>query len=443
MSGAPDRKRSRRTALRVGGVAVLGGLSGCLTLLDRYRERGAGGRTATGAARTDTPTGKRTETEADAEPETATATPEPLDGAWPMFQFDARNTGFQPSRPDAGGTPSLAAGRSADWVYPTGEPGVSSGPVVGTDAVHVASGGRSSTIYALDAATGEARWTVEPDVEGFMNSPAVVEGVVYVGSLDATLWALDAATGESLWERELGLRGTSPTVAGDLLFVSASGLLHALDRRTGEQRWRFQRFDDSLAGSTPAVTGDAVYHVATADSDESRLVAVDRESRSRRWESGERRRVLPMVAPAVGGELVYVADGINGPSLVAFDAATGETVWEADHARAGLFASPALADGTLYAGSLDDSLYAVDAATGDLRWSFETGGGIVPAPAVAGGTVVVGSNDGAVYGVDAAAGERRWRFGTGFRVRSSPAVGDGTVYVGSDDGRFYALGAAE
>lgn len=105
--------------------------------------------------------------------------------------------------------------------------------------------------------------------------------------------------------------------------------------------------------------------------------------------------------------------------------------------------SPAVVDGTVYIGSDDGSLYAIDAATGELRWTFETGGPIESSPAVFGYMVLVGSHDHRIYGIDVS-GEQQWALETGDRVRSSPSVqasvpvieGD-VVVTGSDDANIY------
>ncbi len=96
---------------------------------------------------------------------------------------------------------------------------------------------------------------------------------------------------------------------------------------------------------------------------------------------------------------------------------------------------------TVYVGSEDHNLYALDTRTGHLRWRFPTGGGVVSSPAVAAGVVYVGSHDENVYALDARTGRERWHFPTGDYVDSSPAVAAGVVYVGSDDHNLYALDA--
>jgi outer membrane protein assembly factor BamB len=104
--------------------------------------------------------------------------------------------------------------------------------------------------------------------------------------------------------------------------------------------------------------------------------------------------------------------------------------------------SPAVVNGTVYVGSSDGSLYAVDAVTGEAQWTFETGGPVRSSPAVVEDTVYVGSDDNHLYAVDAASGEETWRFQTREAVASSPAVVNGTVYVGSDGTDVYAVDAA-
>jgi outer membrane protein assembly factor BamB len=74
-------------------------------------------------------------------------------------------------------------------------------------------------------------------------------------------------------------------------------------------------------------------------------------------------------------------------------------------------------------------------------WEFETGYGVVSSPAIGSdGTVYVGSNDKKLYAINGKSGVKLWEFVTGDLVSSSPAIGsDGTVYVGSWDNKLYAI----
>jgi eukaryotic-like serine/threonine-protein kinase len=150
--------------------------------------------------------------------------------------------------------------------------------------------------------------------------------------------------------------------------------------------------------------------------------------------------------------------------VYAIDATTGAQRWKAKtHGR--VVSSAAVADGLVFIESYDGNLYALDAQNGATRWTFETAGerrftakhlhGGEPAheliadpfdfylssPAIERGVVYFGSGDGNVYAVDAASGAMKWKFQTGDVVHASPALADGTVYIGSWDTFFYALDA--
>jgi outer membrane protein assembly factor BamB len=106
----------------------------------------------------------------------------------------------------------------------------------------------------------------------------------------------------------------------------------------------------------------------------------------------------------------------------------------------GVDGSPAVANGVVYVGSIDDNIYALKAATGAKLWSYATGNYVFSSPAVANGVVYVGSEDGNVYGLKAATGAKLWSYHTGHFVASSPAVVNGMAYVGSQDNNVYAFG---
>jgi eukaryotic-like serine/threonine-protein kinase len=143
-------------------------------------------------------------------------------------------------------------------------------------------------------------------------------------------------------------------------------------------------------------------------------------------------------SPAVVRNVLYIGS-LDG-SVYALDARNGDLLW--DFATGDVVASsPAVSGGLVYIGSRDGNLYAIDARDGTSRWVFRAGNAVHSSPAVVGGSVYFGSNDHHVYAVNAANGRQRWTFPTGDRVSSSPAVVAGVVYVGSDDNNLYAIDA--
>ena len=106
----------------------------------------------------------------------------------------------------------------------------------------------------------------------------------------------------------------------------------------------------------------------------------------------------------------------------------------------GVDSSPAIgSDGTIYFGSWDQNLYAIN-PDGSKKWAFKTGDGVDSSPAIGtDGTIYVGSRDKNLYAINPD-GSQKWAFKTGEGVDSSPAIGtDGTIYVGSWDQNLYAI----
>jgi outer membrane protein assembly factor BamB len=130
----------------------------------------------------------------------------------------------------------------------------------------------------------------------------------------------------------------------------------------------------------------------------------------------------------------------NGKRAWRFDT-RGGAVKRAGYDR--LASSAVTVDGTVYIGSADGSLYALDPKTGHERWHYFTQGMVRSTPAVADGRVFFGSYDHAVYALDAKHGSLLWRRDTLMPVVSTPLVVKDLVYIGSRNADFYALNAAD
>jgi len=143
-------------------------------------------------------------------------------------------------------------------------------------------------------------------------------------------------------------------------------------------------------------------------------------------------------SPAVADGRVYV--GSIDDNVYCLNASNGVSIW--NYATGDFVgSSPAVADGRVYVGSYDDNVYCLDVSTGAKIWNYTTGAEVMSSPAVAGGMVFVGSFDWNVYCLDAYTGAKIWNYTTGHYVLPSPAVADGRVYVGSDDCNVYCLDA--
>jgi outer membrane protein assembly factor BamB len=137
---------------------------------------------------------------------------------------------------------------------------------------------------------------------------------------------------------------------------------------------------------------------------------------------------------------VYFASASG--TVYALDAAEGYKVWEF-RTKEKIWSTPAIAGDTLFIGSFDKKLYAIDTTTGKEKWEkpFETEGAIVSTPLVYNNTVYVGSFDRCLYALDTDNGSLKWKFKAGNWFWAKPVVYNGVIYAGNLDGKLYVLKA--
>jgi outer membrane protein assembly factor BamB len=126
------------------------------------------------------------------------------------------------------------------WTADIGTAPWYSSPAVSDGLVYMA----SNFLYAFNAVTGRLVWRADMGVRPIStshtnSSPAVANGVVYVGSPDHKLYAFDAATGQPLWSASTGyVIESSPAVANGVVYVgSDNASVYAFDAGTGKQLW--------------------------------------------------------------------------------------------------------------------------------------------------------------------------------------------------------------
>jgi outer membrane protein assembly factor BamB len=296
-----------------------------------------------------------------------------------------------------------------------------------------------------NAASLRVKWMGSLNVtQGLISSPAVVNGVVYVGSVDHSVYAYNAGTGAKLWSYvTAGNVFSSPAVVNGVVYVGSAGANHtiagnvyALNAGTGVLLWQFAATSEVEA--SPTVANGVVYIGA----DDGKVYALNAATGAALWTidlGGIRAAIVS--PPAVANGVVYICD--TDEKVHAVNASTGAQLWIFT-ANSGIEAAPAVVNGVVYAGADDSNVYALNASTGALLWSFTTGNSVTSSPAVANGVVYIGSQDGNLYALSASTGVKLWSFslGTSGDTRTSPAVANGVVYFSAFDGNLYALNAS-
>ncbi len=122
-----------------------------------------------------------------------------------------------------------------------------------------------------------------------------------------------------------------------------------------------------------------------------------------------------------------------------------------NHDQGLMLSAPLYWDGTVYFGSYDHNLYALDSQTGQVKWKFETSKPILSSTAISSTNILFGSMDGSFYDVDANTHELKWSFQSASfdnsqkgaipnqGIRSAPVVDNGVVFFGCYGRRVYAL----
>lgn len=294
---------------------------------------------------------------------------------------------------------------------------VSGGVVVHGETIFI---GSNTGITALNLHTGEKIW--KKQLKGGGCSPStsaldVADGRLFVATKCGKLHALELTSGEELWNFETGERGpavhgvvtpaiSAPVAAGGMIFIgSRTDKMFAVDANSGQERWSYEA--GGAVVSTPSLGSGLVFF--TVGGDETEIVS----------------------SPVYADGFVYVA--ATSPTLYALRAVDGAKVWEAN------------------LGDHEATIGAYFATTGETVWTATHGSVAMSTPAIDERCVYVGNDDGTVWALERATGDKRWSFLTGDRaigsikmkshILAQPTVADGTLHVTSEDGYLYALGA--
>lgn len=208
------------------------------------------------------------------------------------------------------------------------------------------------------------------------------------------------------WQRELpGYGQSSPVLWGDVVFVTSvqgpqkeTAALHAIDLKTGDQRWSYEQATTQQAPSshsvaraapTPAVDAHNVY--AFYESGDVLAVSHDgalRWKRSLTTEFGEFQNHHGLgTSLAQSDDTLFLNIQHKGPSyLIALDKATGETRWKVERPSGMSWSSPIVVQqgsSELVVVSATGSVQAYDATSGEIAWTLgDVSGNSIASPLI-------------------------------------------------------------
>jgi outer membrane protein assembly factor BamB len=359
----------------------------------------------------------------------------------------------------------------AVWTYKTGA------AVWGTPAINggtVYFGSDDGNLYAVDAQNGDLKWKFLS--QGIVRSrPAIFGALVYFASDDGHLYAVEAQTGMQAWRTDIGnymprdgrklgtsddpagfdyLQSSPLVVDGQVFVGSLDGNVYALSADTGKVNWTFTTGQKVRA--TPAMA-DGVLYIGSWDRSTYALNAL---AGRMLWKT-----------PSIGGEVQTTALVANGlvytasrkASVVALDAQTGEKKWEFDYGpNMWVESSPELVGNVIYVGSSgSETVWGLDSQTGKGFTFFSSHAFHWSTPAIVDEILYIGGtsfktdeNKGGLFALKLVDGKisdsnhEYWLFPVTGRetlennwsgVASSPVVVNGIIYFGGLDGKLYAV----
>lgn len=288
-------------------------------------------------------------------------------------------------------------------VMPPGEEGSGSlgGGVAYADGRLFVTAGYKSLV-ALEAATGKLLWRVDTPSPG-RAAPTVVDGRVYVVTMDNRLMVYGASDGTLIWNyngvsETTNMLGSAGAAADSSLVVLplSSGDLFGLNASDGKVLWQDNLSAVRRAGAMssiadirglPVIDRGLIFAVSYS----GRLVALDQFSGQRVWQ----REVGSGQTPWAAGNGVYVIT--SDQQLVGMNRDKGDIHWvtalkrhaDGDRDKTVVWSGPVLAGGRLVITSSDGDLVEVDPATGKILKTTEFSNGSVISPVVSNNTLLL------------------------------------------------------
>lgn len=192
--------------------------------------------------------------------------------------------------------------------------------------------------------------------------------------------------------------------------------------------------------SNPVLTPDGQLLVGSSGRDYA-LYSVDATTGAAKWAAPFTATDHWVASPLVVGDTIYAPN--NNGTLYAIKLATGQLAWSLPLGHS-LWGAPTTDGKLIFVSSLDHFLYAVDPNTHKLVWKTNLGGSAPGSPLVAsdGSSLYLGSFARKVFAVEAATGAIRWTASLKDWVWNTPALAGDAIYTADISGNLYSLGAS-
>ena len=373
-------------------------------------------------------------------PSTATSSGTPIPTVSGTAGQAALAPGYQMYKGNPGRTGELVGPGPSEpvatlWTVQTAGPIKSSPAVVGDDMFIVSGDGH---VVSLDAADGAQRWSSAD--AGYVGTVTASPAQIFAVGTDGSLTALAIADGKSSWHVAGSvLPNHNPLLVNGLVIAGGGDKrLHAYDAATGAERWSAATGGDIARGASTA--GGVIF----VGSDDGYLHAIDAATGAELWSHHSARPNFTTTAVRAGTVYASVANGFESAQVLAVDARSGDERWTFTAPNGLGLRSPVVDDQGVYVGADGGPVFALSLADGSIRWTFD-GTSETEAPiSIVGDTLYLFGSDNAVHAVDRTTGHERWQLGLGAGedVAAGTTVVGGRILAGTASGKIVAIGSS-
>lgn len=367
--------------------------------------------------------------------------------------------------------------KESDYNWQVNLPGIGhSSPVVWQDRIYVMSADPDKGtryLLCLAAADGKTIWQQEyPGVPHHLHrfnsyascTPAVDEESIYVAWSDPEHTLLKAIDhdGTEKWSVDMGPWvsqhgfGTSPMLVDDLVIIGkyqenpkrpdggqpGESFVLAVDRKTGEERWRTKRATDSTSYSVPCIRElkDGSKELICCSTAEG-IFALDPKNGKQKWNL-EVFSMRTVSSPQLVGDLVIGSTGSGGGGNYVVAITPGEKAEEVYRVKtqAPYVPTPVAKGDLLFLWFEGGIVTCVDGATGKKHWQQRVGGNYHGSPVVVGDKLYCISETGEVVVLAAdKTFQEIGRMQLGEDSRATPAVSGGRMYLRTNS-KLFSIG---
>lgn len=299
------------------------------------------------------------------------------------------------------------------------------------DAVFVAYG---NYVYSLDVTDGTVNWGYPEKASTnivFYAPPLVTDDALYIGDLDKTFYKLDRQSGQIDWtftDSAGFYLGQAAESDGTIYVPNNDGSLYALSA-DGDLLWTFET--GHYLWTQPQVSSDTIF-IGSMD----HFVYAVSKGGTQIWSADLSGAVTGTPLLNEDGSVLYV--GSMAKQMVALNTATGNTLWSFD-TEEGVWGSAILANGNLYFADSAGNIYAVNAESGAAIWQTEFADNIIGGLTAVEDGFVIGTQGGVVKAYDFEGGPK-WEATLAGKIYQSPLTNSDFLVAGTIEGENLIYG---